>query len=53
MSLTLLDDGARITAEWSYKLDYYEPATVSRLVADFERVLRAVAADPSRRLSEL
>ena len=53
LSLTLLDDGARMIGEWSYKLDYYEPATVSRLAADFERVLEAVAADPSRRLSEL
>ena len=53
LSLTVLDDGAQMTGEWSYKLDYYEPATVGRLAADFERLLEAVAADPSRRLSEL
>ena len=53
LSLTLLDDGHRITAEWSYKLDYYDPATIDRLAADLDLVLAAVGADPSLRVSQL
>jgi hypothetical protein len=53
LSLTLLDDGHQIAGQWSYKLDWYEPATVSRLAGDFERLLRAVSANPTARLSEL
>ena len=53
LSLTLLDDGAGITGTWSWKLDFYEPATVDRLAADLERLLEAVGADPSLRFSEL
>jgi len=37
----------------SYKLDYYEPATIARLAGDLQLLLDAVAADPGRRLSEL
>jgi amino acid adenylation domain-containing protein len=53
LSVTLLDDGSHIGGQWSYKLDYYEPATVDRLAGEFERLLSAVVADPSARLSEL
>ena len=53
LSLTLLDDGIRITGEWSWKLDFYEASTIERLAAGFERLLDAVGADPSLRFSEL
>jgi len=53
LSLTLLDDGTSITGEFSYKLDFYEPTTVDRLVGDLERLLDVVSADPSLRFSEL
>jgi non-ribosomal peptide synthetase component F len=53
MSLTLLDDGSRITGRFSYKLDFYHPSTVDRLARDLERLVDAVAADPSLRFSEL
>ena len=53
LSLTLFDDGTRISGEWSYKLDYYGPSTVDRLADDLEQLLDAVGADPSLRLSEL
>jgi amino acid adenylation domain-containing protein len=53
LSLTVLDDGARLTGRWSYKLDFYEPSTVDRLAADLERLLAAVAADPSLRFADL
>ncbi len=53
LSVTLLDDGARLTGGWRYKRDFYEPSTVDRLARDLEQLFEAVAADPSRRLSEL
>jgi hypothetical protein len=53
LSLTLLDDGRAISGELSYKLDFYEPATVDALASGLERVLDAVAGDPSARLSDL
>jgi non-ribosomal peptide synthetase component F len=53
LSLTLLDDGDRLGGSWSWKLDYYDAATVERLAGDLQRVLEVVAADPSVRLSDL
>lgn len=53
LSVTLLDDGIEISGQLSYKLDFYEPATIDGLARDLERVLDAVARDPSLRWSEL
>jgi len=53
LSVTLLDDGTAITGELSYKLDFYEPATIDRLAGDLERLLDAVGTDPSLTFSEL
>ncbi len=53
LSVTLLDDGTAISGSFSYKLDFYDPATVDRLAGDLECLLDAVGADPSLRLSEL
>jgi non-ribosomal peptide synthetase component F len=53
LSLTLLDDGHRITGSWSYKLDFYDHATVDRLAGDLPVLLDAAGADPSLRLSQL
>ncbi|MDQ6725633.1 MAG: amino acid adenylation domain-containing protein [Actinomycetota bacterium] len=53
LGITLIDDGTEITGELSYKLDYYDPATVARLAGDLQRLLDAVAVDPGLRLSEL
>ncbi len=53
LSITLLDDGVELTGACSYKLDFYEPATIERLAGDLGRLLDAVGADPSLRLSEL
>ena len=53
LSVTLLDDGSRITGQFSYKLDFYEPSTVDCLARDLERLVEAVAADPALRFSEL
>ncbi|HET9051561.1 MAG TPA: condensation domain-containing protein, partial [Candidatus Dormibacteraeota bacterium] len=51
--VTLLDDGARMWGTFSYKVDWYEAGTIEALAAGFLRVLGAVTADPSLRLSEL
>jgi len=53
LSVTLLDDGTRITGRISYKLDFYERATVDRLAGDLERLLDLVGTDPSVPLSAL
>jgi hypothetical protein len=53
LSLTLLDDGRRLTGELSYKLDFYAPETIDQLAADFHDVLTAAAGEPSRPISEL
>jgi amino acid adenylation domain-containing protein len=53
LSITLLDDGRQISGDLSYKLDFYHPETVDRLGDDLGRVLDAVGARPSLRLSEL
>ena len=53
LSIVLRDDGEQISGEVGYKLDYYEETTINRLVAALDQVLRAVARDPSLRLSQL
>ena len=53
LSVTLVDDGSTLTGRLSYKLDFYESATIERLAGDLPRLLAAVAADPSLRFSEL
>ncbi len=53
LSITLIDDGTAISGSFSYKLDFYDSATVDRLAGDLERLLDAVGADPSLRLSQL
>ncbi len=53
LSVTFQDDGTDLAGELRWKLDFYEGATVERLASSLEAVLRAVAADPSLRLSAL
>lgn len=53
LSVTLLDDGAEISAEISYKLDFYDPETIDRLADGLVCVLDAVGTDPRLRFSEL
>ena len=53
LAFTLLDDGHALRGDVSYKVDFYEPATVDRLVADLGRLVEAVAERPGLRLSEL
>jgi non-ribosomal peptide synthetase component F len=53
LSLTFLDDGARLWAECNYKVDFYEEATIERLVGGVERTLATLAGEPQVRLSGL
>jgi amino acid adenylation domain-containing protein len=53
LSITLLDDGSQLWGDVSYKVDFYDPATIDALGVGVERVLAAVAAEPSIRLSAL
>ena len=53
ISVTFVDDGREIWGHFSYKLDFYEEATVEALASSLERVLQAVGADPELRLSQL
>src|SRR5205085_12093779 len=53
LSITLLDDGAVISGDLSYKLDFYDAETSDRLAGDVLRGIQAAVAAPSLRLSEL
>jgi hypothetical protein len=53
LSITLLDDGARLGGEISYKPDYYDAATIEWLASGLNRLLAAVVVDPTLRLSAL
>ena len=53
LSLTFVDDGSQMWGHLSYKLDFYDEATVDDLASGLDRLLAAVAADPGLRLSEL
>ncbi|MDQ3353052.1 MAG: condensation domain-containing protein [Actinomycetota bacterium] len=53
LSVTFLDDGARLWAECNYKVDFYDEATIERLAAGIEATMKALADRPHLRLSEL
>jgi len=53
LSVTFFDDGSQMWGEFSYKLDFYDEATIEALAVGLERLLAAVGAEPDQRLSEL
>ncbi|MDP8969327.1 MAG: amino acid adenylation domain-containing protein [Actinomycetota bacterium] len=53
LNVTFLDDGSQLWGEFSYKVDFYDDATIERLAEGLQRVLSAVIRDPGLRLSEL
>ncbi|HEV2810692.1 MAG TPA: amino acid adenylation domain-containing protein [Acidimicrobiales bacterium] len=53
LSLTFLDDGARLWAECNYKTDFYDEATIEALTGGVERALAALADTPDLRFSQL
>ncbi len=53
LSVTLLDDGTQIRATLSYKVAFYDEATIVRLAEGLQAILDAVGADPGLPLSHL
>jgi len=53
LSITLLDDGCQVSGQVSYKLDFYEAATIDGLATGLEALLDAVGRNPSLRLSKV
>jgi amino acid adenylation domain-containing protein len=52
LTLWMLEGGDGLTASWTYSTDVFDAQTVEAVHARFEALLRAVAADPERTLSE-
>ena len=50
--LNILDTPGRVRLFWNHNADLFEPATMERHAARFERLLRALAADPSVRIGD-
>ena len=42
-----------LTLEWSYNTQLFRAETIDRMMAEFERLLRAVVADPTIRLDQI
>ncbi len=53
LSITLLDDGTELRAQLSYKVAFYDEATIARLADGLRAVLRTVGEEPHIRLSDL
>ena len=53
MSVSVVDDGTELTIDCEYATDLFDRARITRMFGHFENMLRAAAADPSVRLSEL
>lgn len=53
LSLYAQEHGERLFLQFAYLTDLFEPATVRRMLDNFEVLLGDVVADPSRRLREL
>ncbi|WP_176065639.1 non-ribosomal peptide synthetase [Anaeromyxobacter diazotrophicus] len=53
LTLELRRGGEGLAGDLEYRRDLFDPATVDRLAASFERLLAAAVEDPDLRLSEL
>nr|QEO74169.1 condensation domain-containing protein [uncultured bacterium] len=53
LTLNMVEDGTGATAVLEYNSDLFERSTIERLAGHLVNLLRAVAADPDRPLSEL
>ena len=53
VALSLAEDETSIAGMVEYSTDLFDPETIVRLRDRFERLLRAAASDPERRVSEL
>ena len=53
LTLYVIETGAGLEGNIEYNTDLFDASTVARLVDGFERLLRSIASNPQRRLSEL
>mgnify|MGYP000248983309 CR=1 FL=1 len=53
LSLNVVDDGQRLTAECDYNADLFTPSTIRRWLAYFQVLLEGIVAGPGQRLGEL
>ncbi len=53
LSVAFLDDGSRLEGTVSYKQDFYDDVTITRLVEGLALAIEATAGNPDLRLSEL
>ena len=53
LTLTLLDDGETLTGVLRYNSDLFDPATISRMLGHWERLLEGLVANPEKKISEL
>ena len=53
LSATFVDDGSQMWGHLSYKLDFYDPATIEAVASGLERLFGVVGEEPQLRLSEL
>jgi len=53
LSLSVVEQDGRLDCDWEYRTDLFEPATIARLAARFERLLRGVLAEPARPVAQV
>jgi amino acid adenylation domain-containing protein len=53
ITLYIRQQGEALVTVWEYASELFDAATIDRMSAHFQRLLSAVVADPSRRISEL
>nr|QEO74167.1 AMP-dependent synthetase and ligase [uncultured bacterium] len=53
LQLGLIESGGGLVADLQYSTDLFERATVERMAAHLQNVLKAIATDPDRALSEV
>jgi len=53
LTLMLEESSEGLRGWWNYNTDLFDAATIERMVAHFENLLRGAVADPARRLSTL
>lgn len=53
LTFSLTEAAGNLVISVEYRTDLFEPATISRMVGHFHRLLEGAAADPARRITEL
>ncbi|MFL6284933.1 MAG: amino acid adenylation domain-containing protein [Pyrinomonadaceae bacterium] len=53
LTVTVAEGGEGLRVSWNYNTDLFDASTVERMARHYARVLKAVALDPERRVSEV